>query len=171
MLAPGSHCNIEVVQSSNREAPDPAAAAGSVMIVDSDHASPDVVPLSASILPEVTFTPASVTFAQQAVGTTSAPKVVLVTSNIDEAGLSLIPIAVSGEFNLVAAGTNPCGPTPGVGLGTSCTLGITFTPRHPGTIKGAVTFTLYPECDPENVVILHKACPNAQVINLSGTGQ
>ena len=171
MLAPGSHCSIEVVQSSNREAPDPAAAAGSVMIVDSDHASPNVVPLSASILPEVTFNPGSVTFAPQAVGTTSAPKVVLVTSNIDEAGLSLIPIAVSGGFNLVQAGTNPCGSAPGVGPGTSCTLGIAFSPRHPGTINGAVTFTLYPECDPENVVILHKACPKAQVIHLSGTGQ
>lgn len=171
MLAPGTHCSIEVVQSSNEDAPDPAAAAGSLMIVDSDHASPNVVPLSASILPEVTFAPASLTFASQAVGTTSPPKVVLVSSNIDRAGLSLIPIAVSGDFNLVPAGANPCGPAPGVGPGTSCTLGITFTPRHSGTTNGAATFTLYPECSPEQVIILHEACAHSQVITLSGTGQ
>jgi hypothetical protein len=94
-----------------------------------------------------------------------------VTNRMDLSGISLIPLSVSGDFNIVSAGTNPCGLSPGFNPGASCTLGVTFTPNKVGSISGAVTFTMYPECDPESVIIQHKACVNAQVINLTGTGK
>jgi hypothetical protein len=46
-------------------------AAGSLTIVDSDNSIPNVVPLTASILPELRFTPGPLNFSPQAVGTTS----------------------------------------------------------------------------------------------------
>ena len=171
MLAPGAQCSIKVVQSPATNAFAPENAAGSVMIVDSDSSSPNVIPLAASIQPELQFKPASLTFATQAVGTTSATKIVVVTNGMDTSGLALIPLSVSGEFNMVSAGANPCGLSPGFNPGESCTLGVTFAPQHAGTISGAITFTMYPECQPEDVIIHHKPCANAQVINLTGTGK
>ena len=170
MLAPGAQCSIQVVQSPATNAFAPQSAAGSLMIVDSDSSSPDVIPLATRILPELQFTPATLNFPEQLVGTTSATKVVTVTNRMDLSGLSLIPLNISGDFNIVSAGTNPCGLKPAFNPGTSCTLGVTFAPSKSGSISGAVTFTMYPECDPESVIIQHKACPNAQVINLTGTG-
>jgi len=49
-------------------------------------------------------------------------------------------------------------------------VGVTFTPNRIGSIEGAVTFTLYPQCDPQTVLVLHEPCSTAQVINLTGTG-
>jgi hypothetical protein len=170
MLAPGTKCEIGV--SVGNFATVPASVPGALTIVDSDPTSPQVVGLSATELPEVTFSPATLTFAAQKVGTTSAAQIVTLTSNLDGGGVSLIPLTVSGDYSVVAAGSNPCGVVPGFsGQGSTCTLGVTFAPNSAGTIKGAVTFTLYPQCDPESVLVLHEACSTAQVINLTGTGQ
>jgi hypothetical protein len=146
-------------------------ASGAVTIVDSDVTSPQVISLSANVSPEVMFTPSQLQFDLQAVGTTSAPKVITVSNNLDLSGVSLLPLTVSGDFSAVPAGTKPCGNKPGLDAGDSCTLGITFTPNRVGVINGALTLTLYPECDPEAVLILHQPCPNAQVIGLVGTGK
>jgi len=169
MLAPGAQCEI-VVSVANFPTL-PATVPGALTVVDSDPTSPQVVGLFANELPEVSFSLATLTFAPQKVGTTSATKIVTLTSNLDSPGVSLLPLTVSGDYAVVTAGSNPCGSIPGFsGKGAKCTLGVTFTPNHVGSIKGAVTFTLYPQCDPQTVLLLHEPCPAAQVINLTGTG-
>ncbi len=171
ILAPGAQCEVQIVQSPPLQAPPPLSAAGSLTIVDSDSSSPQVVALRASILPELRLSPASLNFGAQAVGTTSATKVVTVNYDVDRSGVSLLPMSITSEFSLVSTGSNPCGLSPSFEPGQSCTVGVTFTPQHAGTISGAVSFTMYPECDPQAVEIDHKPCPNAQVINLTGTGK
>jgi len=170
MLAPGTQCHIRV--SVGNSISFPARVSGALTIVDSDPTSPHVVGLSASELAEVSFSPATLTFAPQKIGTTSVPQIVTLSSNLDETGLSLIPLAVSGDYSVVAAGSSPCGTQPGFsGAGSTCTVGVTFSPNRVGVINGGVTFTFYPECSPEQVLIQHKPCPAAQVINLTGSGQ
>lgn len=170
MLAPGGHCQITV--SVGNLAPDPDITPGALTIVDSDPTSPQVVPLSTTQSPEVTFIPAALTFGQQKVGTSSPAQVVTLSSNLDEAGISLLPLAVSGEYQVVSAGSNPCGNSPGFsGVGSTCTIGVIFSPKQVGIIHGAVSFTFYPECNPEQVIIFHQPCPESQVINLTGVGQ
>jgi len=172
MLPPGGKCQITVAIGPPGGATIfPMKASGAVTIVDSDVTSPQVISLSANVSPEVMFTPSQLQFDPQAVGTTSAPKMITVSNNLDRSGVSLLPLTVSGDFSSVPAGTKPCGNQPGLDAGDSCTLGITFTPNHTGAINGALTLTLYPECDPEAVLILHQPCPNAQVIGLVGTGK
>ena len=171
ILPPGGACEIQVEQSPAIGAFVPEGAAGSLTIVDSDATSPNVISLTASVLPEVQLTPVSVSFSGQKVGTTSAVSIVQVTGLMDHSGVSLLPVSSSGDFAVVSAGTNPCGSKPAPSPGQSCTLGITFTPHKIGTVTGAVTLILYPECSPEQVVVDHLPCPNAQVINLTGTGQ
>jgi hypothetical protein len=169
MLVPGAQCEI-VVSVANFPTL-PASVSGALTIVDSDPTSPHVVGLFANELPEVSFSPASLTFASQKVGTISATQIVTLTSNLDSPGVSLLPLTVSGDYTVVTAGSNPCGSVPGFsGKGAKCTLGVTFTPNRTGSIKGAVTFTLYPQCDPQTVLLLHEPCPAAQMINLTGTG-
>ena len=170
MLAPKAQCQITVTLGNSGAVP--LSIPGALTIVDSDPTSPQVVPLSATQAAEVTFSPPRLTFPPQNVGTTSPMQVVTVSSNLDDSGISLLPLAISGDFNVVPAGSTPCGMSPGFsGFGAKCTLGITFTPNRVGVINGTVTFTMYPECDPEKVKILHQPCPAAQVINLTGTGQ
>lgn len=171
LLAPGTECTVEVVQNIANNAFAPQAAAGSLTIVDSDRSSPSVVPLSASIQPELRLSPAALTFAAQAVGSASPAKVVTITNNADVGALSLLPLSVSGDFSLVSTGANSCASAVSLNPGASCTLGVTFTPHQAGAVTGAVSFVMYPQCDPEGVLINHQACPNAQVINLTGTGK
>ena len=172
MLPPGGKCQITVAIGPPGGATTfPMKASGAVTIVDSDITSPQVISLSANLSPEVMFTPSQLQFDPQAVGTSSAPKVITVRNNLDLSGLSLLPLTVSGDFSAVPAGTKPCGNQPALEAVDSCTLGITFTPNRVGAINGALTLTLYPECDPEAVLILHQPCPNAQVIGLIGTGK
>jgi hypothetical protein len=170
ILAPGAQCNVQIVQSPASNAVPPVGAAGSLTIVDSDTSSPNVVPLTANILPELRFTPAALSFPAQAVGTTSAVKTVTVSYDVDHTGLSLLPLSITSEFSLVSAGANPCGSSPNFVPGQTCTVGVTFTPQHAESISGAVTFNMYPECEPQ-IILDHQPCPNAQVINLSGTGK
>lgn len=172
MLSPGGKCQITVAIGPPGGASIlPLKASGAVTVVDSDVTSPQVISLSANLSPEVMFTPSQLQFDPQAVGTTSAPKVVTVRNNLDLSGVSLLPLTVSGDFSMVTAGTNPCGSKPALDASDSCTLGITFTPNRVGVINGGLTLTLYPECDPEAVLILHQPCANAQVIGLAGTGK
>jgi hypothetical protein len=170
MLAPGAECQISISLGASQFFP--IRSSGTVTIVDSDTTSPQTVGLSATMLPEVSIRPASLTFAPQPVGTTSASQIVTLTNNFDDSGISLLPLSVSGDFIVDGtAGSTPCGLSPGLNPGQSCTLGVSFAPNHTGTINGEVSFTLYPECDPELVIIQHEPCPAAQTIVLKGTGQ
>ena len=84
--------------------------------------------------PGIVLTPASLTFATQAVGTTSAPQTVALL-DAGSQPLSIISIKASGDF----AESNTCGGA--VSTGTSCTISVTITPTTTGTRTGAVTIT------------------------------
>jgi hypothetical protein len=106
------------------------------------------------VLP-VSFSPTSLTFAAQAVGTTSASKTVTLTNN-QAVLLNITAIAASGDYAATPGGTTPCGAT--VAPKSKCTFQVTFTPTIIGTIKG-------------DVGIAHDAPGSPQVVALSGTGQ
>ena len=78
--------------------------------------------------------PTSLTFAPQAVGTTS-PAQPATLKNTGSGPLGITCIAVSGDF----VQTNNCGSK--VNPGSSCTLNVTFKPTAAGTRSGAVTIT------------------------------
>lgn len=84
--------------------------------------------------PAVSLSPASLAFANQNFGVTSAAQVVTLT-NSGTGALSIISIAASGDF----AQANNCGTS--VAAGASCTLSITSTPTVAGVRNGTVTIT------------------------------
>jgi hypothetical protein len=150
-IGPGASCTVAVTFS-------PSIAGkldGSVVFMDNASVNTQLYDLSATAVPPVTFAPASLTFASQALGKTSAAKTITLTNN-QAATLTLDSIAASGQFSAVGGGKKPCGTT--VNAHATCTINVTFTPAQGGTIPGAVSFT-------------HDAPGSPQNIKLSGTGQ
>ncbi|MDH6213468.1 discoidin domain-containing protein [Streptomyces pseudovenezuelae] len=86
--------------------------------------------------PQATLTasPGSLTFADQAVNTTSAARTVTVASS-GTATASLAGVTAGGDF----AQTNTCGTT--LAVGANCTVSVTFGPTAAGTRTGALTLT------------------------------
>lgn len=128
---------------------------GSIVFMDNASVNTQLYDLSGTGLLPVTFSPASVSFATQTLGKTSAAKTVTLTNN-QATALSLTSITASGQYSATAGGTKPCGST--VSAYASCTIEVTFTPAQAGTIPGAVT-------------VAHNAAGSPQNVDLKGTGQ
>ena len=106
---------------------------GAVTITDNAPGSPHKLLLTGTGgVPVVSLIPSSLTFASQAVGTTS-PAQPTTLKNTGSGPLSITSIATSGDF----AQTNNCGSK--VNPGASCTLNVTFKPTATGTRSGSLT--------------------------------
>lgn len=100
---------------------------------------------------DASLLPASLTFSNQTVGTTSGVQNLTLT-NTDEANvLAITSILASGDFTE----TNSCGSS--VAAGGSCTISVKFAPTAAGTIEGSVS-------------ISDNAPFSPQVVGLMGTG-
>ncbi|HEV2177068.1 MAG TPA: choice-of-anchor D domain-containing protein [Terriglobia bacterium] len=101
--------------------------------------------------PVVNVSPVNLTFASQAVGTTSPPQTVTVT-NVGESALGIIGITVEGSG---FGQTNTCPAS--LAINASCTVSVTFMP----TVMGAAS---------ADVAIQDNAPGEPQKIFLTGTG-
>jgi hypothetical protein len=97
-----------------------------------------------------TVSPASLTFAAQATGSTSAAQTVTLT-NTGTGALAISSIAASANF----AETNTCGSS--LAAGGNCTISVTFTPTAAGSLPGTITIT-------------DNASSSPQTVTLAGTG-
>lgn len=151
VIGAGASCTVAVAFS-------PSVAGsikGSATFMDNAPVNTQLYDITGKAVLPVTFSPTSLTFAAQTVGTTSAQQTIKLTNN-QATALSLTGFVASGQYMVAAGGTNPCGST--VNANSSCTLVVTFTPTQQGAIPGVVTVT-------------HNALFNPQVVKLSGTGQ
>lgn len=102
--------------------------------------------------PAVTLTPTSLTFAAQAIGTSSAAQSVTV-ANTGNANLFINSAQTRGadplDFNEVGDGCSGLTLLPG----TSCTMAISFTPTATGTRSGTLIVTDNAPNSPQNVAI------------------
>lgn len=122
---------------------------GNLVISDDDPASPQTVRLSGNAT-GVSFSPASLNFGSQAVGTSSPPKPVTLT-NHSTATMTFANIVASGDFSET---DNCLGGVPARG---TCTMNVIFTPSTTGTRKGTLTLN-------------NSDIASPQTYNLSGTG-
>jgi hypothetical protein len=126
---------------------------GEVTITDAAASSPQLVGLSGMAVYPLSMSPASLSFGNVTVGTTTAAKTVTLSNNLPTA-LSL-SMAATGNYSVAGSGSTPCGSTL---AGTSkCSISVAFSPTSNGTIKGAVTLSYNGSLSP-------------QVILLSGVG-
>ncbi|HMC68423.1 MAG TPA: choice-of-anchor D domain-containing protein, partial [Mycobacteriales bacterium] len=106
------------------------------------------------VRPGAALTPSSVAYADQIVGTTSAPQDLTLTNN-GGAPLTITSITLSGDFQRVSVGTGDCGAA--LAPGSSCTIRVTFTPSAVGSRSGTVT-------------VNDNAANSPQTASLSGNG-
>ncbi len=119
---------------------------------DALNGSPQTASLSGTGVSAIaTLSPASLTFANQFVNTTSAAQPVTLT-NSGTASLTISSISTSGDFSQ----TNNCGTS--LAAGGSCTLNVSFTPTTTGTRVGTLT------------VADNAANGSPQTVSFSGTG-
>jgi hypothetical protein len=85
------------------------------------------------VVPAMTLSPASLTFAAQAVSTVSAAQTITVT-NSGNASLTITQIAPTGDFNETG---NCIGPA--IAVGATCAVQVEFQPTTTGTRTGVLT--------------------------------
>ena len=154
-LAAGTSCTISVTFKPTAT----GSRSAGVAITDNASGSPQTAALSGSGVsssttgPAVSLSPASLSFGNQTVSTTSTVRYVTL-SNTGNATLTFSgSFAISGDFHFAGLGT--CGSS--VAAGASCTISVKFTPTATGTRTGTVT--------------LNDNAPNSpQSISLSGSG-
>ncbi len=96
------------------------------------------------------LTPATLTFGDQQVGTTSTAQAVTL-ANTGASPLTIASVTVTGDFGQ----TNTCGTS--LPAGASCTINVTFTPAAAGTRSGTLTVT-------------DNGTGSPRTVTLSGTG-
>lgn len=125
---------------------------GSLTINASDSTSPHTVSLSGvgAVVPEVSFSPTSLTFSPVENGSTSQPQAITM-KNFGDAPLTITSLVATGDF----AETNTCGSS--LPAGSSCTISVTFSPTGGGQISGGIA-------------VADNAPDNPQTVALTGTG-
>jgi Abnormal spindle-like microcephaly-assoc'd, ASPM-SPD-2-Hydin len=148
-VAAGGNCVITVTFTPTAT----GARSAGIAVTDSDASSPQTVTLigtGTAPLTTTSLSPTSLTFASQAVGTTSAPQPITLT-NTGTVALAIAGISASGDF----AETGTCGSS--VAAGTNCTISVTFKPSASGTRTGTLS-------------ISDNTSGSPQLVSLTGTG-
>lgn len=129
LVAIGASCTVMV-----QFAPQAVGASENAVLTFSDNASgsPQQVLLSGTgtSAPNLQVSPASLAFAAQSTGTTSAAQIVTIL-NAGSATASISGISLSGTNAGDFAVTNPCAPT--LAASKSCQLSVTFQPQLSGS--------------------------------------
>ncbi len=147
-LGIGSSCTFQITFTPT----DGGARNGSLSITDNAPGSPHTVALTGSgYVTTATVTPSSLTFANQALSSTSSAQQIVIT-NTGANPITVSGIVLTGDFSQ----TNNCTATP-VAISGSCTINVTFAPTVGGSRTGTLT-------------INDNAQGNPHIVSLSGTG-
>lgn len=150
-VAAGASCSINVSFT-------PAATgtrSASVSVSDNATGTPHLASLTGTgIAPVASTSPSTLTFADQAVGTSSAASVVTL-SNTGNAALTITSITIGGANSTEFTQTNTCGTS--LAVGSTCTVSVIFTPGASGTRTASVS-------------IADNAAGSPQTVSLTGSG-
>ena len=154
-LNPGNTCTIIMGFTADSNVTKPHAA--TLVVSDNAPLSPQTVPLTATVInPIARLSTNNLSFGNQSVHTTSAPKPVTL-SNVGTTPLSINNISISGNFAF-APGTSCANGQSLAPNGGNCTMLVTFTPNSKGSQSGAIRINSNSQNSPQSV-------------SLSGTGK
>ncbi|HKW16950.1 MAG TPA: choice-of-anchor D domain-containing protein [Terriglobales bacterium] len=129
-LAAGSKCSIAVVFSPSAS----GVRSGSLQVTDSGGSVPQTASLSGTgVSSTLAFSPATVSFSSQALGTTSSAQTITVTN---ASGAAVTISGVSGSNGFTVANSTCSG---SLAAGASCSFALTFSPTSAGAQNGLVT--------------------------------
>jgi hypothetical protein len=150
-VAIGATCQISVTFTPATGAPTETAA---VTIVDNAVDSPQTISLSGTVAlaGAGSFSPTSLTFPGQFVGTTGLPQTVTLT-NTGSATLNIASITITpADFGKLSS----CGSS--LGVGQSCPIGVFFDPTSGGTRIGTLS-------------VIDDGINSPKTLSLTGTGE
>ena len=135
---------------------------GAVTVTYNSSFSPQEVVLSGTgsggaTTSPLSFSPPSLSFAGQLLGTTSLARTVTITNNSATPVTLSGSLPTSGNFSAQGSGTTPCPGATLAAAGGKCTFTVTFSPSISLAIKGAVA-------------IADNSAVSPQIYNLSGVG-
>lgn len=148
------------------------AESGALTFSDSAANSPQTISFTGTGSEPLTAAPTALTFANTAVGKTSAPKIITLMNHLSTT-LTISNPTASGDFAVVS---NTCA-TP-VDGGKTCAVGVNFTPTAAGPRTGTLTIPYVGPGSPTtagtvsgaSVAITSNATDSPTTISLSGTG-
>jgi hypothetical protein len=130
----------------------PTFAGGNTNYYPTGPSDAFVVKISGVQLPAAVLSPASVTFPEEVIGSSTSQQVTL--TNVGTAPLTIDSIIITGDYSQ----TNTCplaANSATLAVAANCTITVTFMPRATGTRTGQLTVT-----DNES--------PSSHVVNLTG---
>jgi uncharacterized repeat protein (TIGR01451 family) len=168
-FAQTNNCNNSVTASSNcaiRVTFTPTATGtrtGSVSIVSGDSTTPLTVNLTGTgVVVTLSLSPASLTFNDQKVGTSSQAQSIALT-NTGGAALTINSIVPSGDF----LEADNCGS--GLAAGAGCSINVTFLPTTTGTRNGSITVTSNAQSSPHTVKLTGNGISRGPAVSLTCT--
>lgn len=148
VLGENQTCGVEVTFTPT--APNPAAA--NVSVFHDGRADPLEVALAGAGTLEVAapeFSPASVNFDEQSVGTSSSQQTVTLT-NAGKRALAIASVSSEGDFTI--SPTSTCASLSGpLAPNANCTIVVTFAPLGTGKRQGAIAVQDDAETSPQRV--------------------
>ncbi len=149
-LAAGANCTISVTFTPTMS----GSLTGEIIIADNASTSPQNVTLSGTGTPApapiATLSPTSLTYASQAVGTSSTAQTVTL-ANSGNATLTGIAVAIAGANAGDFAQTSTCSAT--LSASQSCVISIVFTPGAAGSASATLTVTDNGGTSPQTVTL------------------
>ncbi|HSY90093.1 MAG TPA: choice-of-anchor D domain-containing protein [Candidatus Binatus sp.] len=156
----GNTCNVYV-----NFTPGAAGARTATLTVTDSAGSPTVITLTGTGVAEtklLTVTPTTLVFGPQVTGTTSAVQYITVT-NTGNFTVTFTNVTITTNYALSNSCTGQLGP------GSSCSIGVTFTPTSTGTKTGTVTITDNATASPQKVTLSGMGIATTSDIQLSQT--
>ena len=150
-LAAKAKCTVSIAFTPQALGP----VTGTLTFDDNGPASPQAISLTGTGVAQVSWTPAALTFAIQAVESSSAAKVVTLTNNLPTA-LSFSGVSFTGTNPGDFVQSNTCGNS--VAAKGKCTISVMFTPQATGTRTATLN-------------INDGAGNSPQTVSLTGTGE
>jgi hypothetical protein len=152
-LAAGASCTITVTWTPTT----PGVDYGTVTVTDNDATSSQTLSLTGTGT-YLSYSPTSLTFATQAIGTVSAPQIVTLTNHAAQS-LTFSSISLGGSIGQTTydfSQASNCGAS--LAAGASCKFSIKFSPTSTGTITGSL------------IVTDGEIGTSPQIVSLTGTG-
>ena len=163
-VAVGASCTVSATFTPSAT----GSRAASVAITDNASGSPHTIALSGTgTAPAVSLSPTSVTFASQAVNTTSAAQTDTLT-NSGTAPLTISSISLGGFNPGDFAQTNTCPVSPAtLAAGANCSISLTFTPTATGSRTASVSVADNASGIPHTVTLSGTGAALAPAVSLS----
>ena len=162
-VAAGANCTINVTFAPSAS----GARTASLNIADNAPGSPQSVSLSGTgTATAANLSPTSLTFASQAVGTTSAAEAITLT-NSGNAALTISSIALTGANPGDFTQNTACGNS--VAAGANCAITVTFTPSASGAATASLSVADNVSGSPQTVSLSGTGKSTAAVVSLSAT--